>query len=78
MERNELDIKQISSSDYYDLVDEDTGEALDAQMVAEGVNREMKFLDEQKLGETVDRSTVKSTVWTARWVHRVKGDGVRS
>eukprot|EP00971_Amphidinium_carterae_P100447 1986730-Amphidinium_carterae.1 len=31
MERNELDFKQISSSDYYDLVDEDTGEALDAQ-----------------------------------------------
>eukprot|EP00971_Amphidinium_carterae_P242242 4810005-Amphidinium_carterae.1 len=53
MEKNELDYKQISSSDYYyDL--------------------------EQKLGETVDRSTVRSTVWTARWVHRVKGDGVRS
>eukprot|EP00971_Amphidinium_carterae_P189238 3756456-Amphidinium_carterae.1 len=38
----------------------------------------MKFLEEQKLGETVDRSTVKLTVWTARWVHRVKGEGVRS
>eukprot|EP00971_Amphidinium_carterae_P102644 2031730-Amphidinium_carterae.1 len=38
----------------------------------------MKFLGEQKLGETVDRSTVKSTVWTARWVHRAKGEGVRS
>eukprot|EP00971_Amphidinium_carterae_P168477 3337983-Amphidinium_carterae.1 len=38
----------------------------------------MKFLEEQKLGETVDRSTVRSKVWTARWVHRVKGDGVRS
>eukprot|EP00971_Amphidinium_carterae_P078570 1554430-Amphidinium_carterae.1 len=38
----------------------------------------MKFLEEQRLGETVLRNTVKSTVWTARWVHRVKGDGVRS
>eukprot|EP00971_Amphidinium_carterae_P071253 1409100-Amphidinium_carterae.1 len=38
----------------------------------------MKFLEEQKLGETVDRRNVKSTIWTARWVHRVKGDGVRS
>eukprot|EP00971_Amphidinium_carterae_P338375 6475659-Amphidinium_carterae.1 len=78
MEKNELDYKQIRSYDYYDLVDEDTGEALDAQKVAEGANREMKFLEEQKLGETVRRSTVRSTIWTARWVHRVKGDGVRS
>eukprot|EP00971_Amphidinium_carterae_P181975 3611212-Amphidinium_carterae.1 len=38
----------------------------------------MKFLEEQKLGETILRSAVKSTIWTARWVHRVKGDGVRS
>eukprot|EP00971_Amphidinium_carterae_P253646 5035649-Amphidinium_carterae.1 len=36
MEKNELEYKQISSSDYHDLVDEDTGEALDAQKVAEG------------------------------------------
>eukprot|EP00971_Amphidinium_carterae_P195626 3882197-Amphidinium_carterae.1 len=81
MEKNgleSLDFKQISSSEYYDLVDEDTGEPLDAQKVVEGVNREMQFLEEQKLGETFDRSTVKSTLWTARWVHRVKGDGVRS
>eukprot|EP00971_Amphidinium_carterae_P159275 3157543-Amphidinium_carterae.1 len=74
MERNELDYKQISSSDYHNLLAEDTGEALDSQKVAEGVNREMKFLEEQKLGETVNRSSVRSTVWTARWVHRVKGD----
>eukprot|EP00971_Amphidinium_carterae_P275023 5457022-Amphidinium_carterae.1 len=38
----------------------------------------MQFLGEQKLGEIVDRNSVKSTVWTARWAHRVKGDGVRS
>eukprot|EP00971_Amphidinium_carterae_P021928 432784-Amphidinium_carterae.1 len=38
----------------------------------------MKFLEEQKLGETVDRNTVRSVIWTARWVHRVRGDGVRS
>eukprot|EP00971_Amphidinium_carterae_P067168 1329591-Amphidinium_carterae.1 len=36
MERNELDYKMISSSDYQNLLDEDTGEALDAQKVAEG------------------------------------------
>eukprot|EP00971_Amphidinium_carterae_P002922 57197-Amphidinium_carterae.1 len=38
----------------------------------------MKFLDEQRLGEPVLRSTVRSVIWTTRWVHRVKGDGVRS
>eukprot|EP00971_Amphidinium_carterae_P009649 190552-Amphidinium_carterae.1 len=38
----------------------------------------MKFLEEQKLGETELRNTVRSTIWTARRVHRVKGDGVRS
>eukprot|EP00971_Amphidinium_carterae_P277040 5497876-Amphidinium_carterae.1 len=38
----------------------------------------MKFLEEQRLGETVSRQSVTGTVWTARWVHRVKGDGVRS
>eukprot|EP00971_Amphidinium_carterae_P220926 4386304-Amphidinium_carterae.1 len=62
----------------YNLVDEDNGEPLDAQKVAEGVNREMKFLEEQRLGEPVLRKTVRSVIWTARWVHRTKGDGVRS
>eukprot|EP00971_Amphidinium_carterae_P118766 2352856-Amphidinium_carterae.1 len=38
----------------------------------------MKFLEEQRLGEPVLRKTVKSVIWTARWVHRIKGDGVRS
>eukprot|EP00971_Amphidinium_carterae_P092155 1824841-Amphidinium_carterae.1 len=38
----------------------------------------MRFLEEQRLGEPVLRSTVRSTIWTARWVHRVKGDGARS
>eukprot|EP00971_Amphidinium_carterae_P206505 4097718-Amphidinium_carterae.1 len=50
MEKNDLDYRHISPMDYYDLVDEDTGEPLDAQKVAEGVSREMKFLDEQRLG----------------------------
>eukprot|EP00971_Amphidinium_carterae_P176304 3495095-Amphidinium_carterae.1 len=78
MEKNHLDYRHISPSDYYNLVDEDTGEPLDAQKVAEGVNRVMKFLDEQRLGEPVLRRTVRSVIWTARWVHRIKGDGVRS
>eukprot|EP00971_Amphidinium_carterae_P296462 5889180-Amphidinium_carterae.1 len=40
----------------------------------------MKFLEEQRLGEPVLRKnvTAKSATWTARWVHRIKGDGVRS
>eukprot|EP00971_Amphidinium_carterae_P202812 4024633-Amphidinium_carterae.1 len=36
METNVLDYKCISQADYQNLVDEDTGEALDAQKVAEG------------------------------------------
>eukprot|EP00971_Amphidinium_carterae_P014414 284679-Amphidinium_carterae.4 len=42
--------------------------------------REMKFLDEQRLGEPYLRKDVpeRAVVWTARWVHRIKGDGVRS
>eukprot|EP00971_Amphidinium_carterae_P149924 2972312-Amphidinium_carterae.1 len=78
MEKNVLDYKYINQADYQDLVDEDTGEPRDAQKVAEGLNREMKFLNEQTLGEIVDRNAAKSTVWTARWVHRVKGEGVRA
>eukprot|EP00971_Amphidinium_carterae_P349130 6490861-Amphidinium_carterae.3 len=40
----------------------------------------MKFLDEQRLGEPYLRKDVpeRAVVWTARWVHRIKGDGVRS
>eukprot|EP00971_Amphidinium_carterae_P186320 3698486-Amphidinium_carterae.1 len=44
----------------------------------------MKFLEEQRLGEPFERSKVSlqagkaTTIWTARWVHRLKGDGVRS
>eukprot|EP00971_Amphidinium_carterae_P086194 1705375-Amphidinium_carterae.2 len=80
VEKNLLEYSNISPSDYYDLVDEDNGQPLDPQQVAEGVKREMKFLDEQRLGEPYPRSKVpgKAVIWTARWVHRVKGDGVRS
>eukprot|EP00971_Amphidinium_carterae_P173428 3437877-Amphidinium_carterae.2 len=80
MERHEMDYSNISPSDYYDLVDEDNGQPLDAQKVAEGIHREMKFLDEQRLGEMYLRKNVpeRAVVWTTRWVHRVKGDGVRS
>eukprot|EP00971_Amphidinium_carterae_P195430 3878317-Amphidinium_carterae.2 len=69
MEKNQLDYSHINPSDYYDLVDEDNGQPLDAQKVAEGVNREMKFLEEQRLGEPVLRKnvTAKSVIWTARW-----------
>eukprot|EP00971_Amphidinium_carterae_P326614 6457516-Amphidinium_carterae.2 len=38
----------------------------------------MKFLEEQRLGEPVRRKTVRSVIWTARWVRRIKGDGIRS
>eukprot|EP00971_Amphidinium_carterae_P007033 139166-Amphidinium_carterae.1 len=51
MEKNQLDYSHINPSDYYDLVNEDNRQPLDAQKVAEGVNREMKFLEEQRLGE---------------------------
>eukprot|EP00971_Amphidinium_carterae_P079274 1568550-Amphidinium_carterae.3 len=66
------------AADYYNLVDEDNGQPLDARKVAEGVHREMKFLDEQGLGEPYPRDKVpeKAVVWTARWVRRIKGDGV--
>eukprot|EP00971_Amphidinium_carterae_P236061 4685016-Amphidinium_carterae.2 len=80
MEKNELDYSNISTADYCDLVDEDNGQPLDAQKVAEGVHREMKFLSEQRLGEPYLRKNVpeKAVVWTTRWVHRVIVDGVRS
>eukprot|EP00971_Amphidinium_carterae_P348551 6490556-Amphidinium_carterae.1 len=80
MERNELDYGEISPEHYYDLVDEDNGQPLDAQTVAEGVRREMKFLDEQRLREPYLRKEVpeRAVVWTAKMVHRIKGDGVRS
>eukprot|EP00971_Amphidinium_carterae_P254076 5044036-Amphidinium_carterae.3 len=80
MEKNQLDYSHINPSYYYDLVDEDNGQPLDAQKAAEGVNRETRFLEEQRLGEPVLRKdvTAKSVIWTARWVHRIKGDGVRS
>eukprot|EP00971_Amphidinium_carterae_P351543 6492157-Amphidinium_carterae.9 len=75
-----MDYSNIDPSDYYDLVDEDIGQRLDAQKVAQGVNREMKFPEEQKLGEPFLRKDVpeRAVIWTARWVHRVKGDGVSS
>eukprot|EP00971_Amphidinium_carterae_P202984 4027980-Amphidinium_carterae.1 len=39
----------------------------------------MKFLEEKRLGEPVPRKNVtESVIWTTRWVHRTKGDGVRS
>eukprot|EP00971_Amphidinium_carterae_P268220 5321508-Amphidinium_carterae.1 len=39
----------------------------------------MKFLEEQRLGEPVLQKSVtaKSVIWTARWVHRIKGDRLR-
>eukprot|EP00971_Amphidinium_carterae_P317583 6313129-Amphidinium_carterae.1 len=82
-QKNHLDCSHIDPSDYYHLVDEDgldSGQPLDAQKVVDGVNREMKFLEEQRLGEPVlsKNVTEKSVIWTARWVHRIKGDGVRS
>eukprot|EP00971_Amphidinium_carterae_P139667 2767031-Amphidinium_carterae.1 len=63
-----LDYSHINTSDYYDLVDEDNRQPLDAQKVAEGLNREMSFLEEQRLGEPVLRKNVieKSIVWTTR------------
>eukprot|EP00971_Amphidinium_carterae_P025540 503838-Amphidinium_carterae.2 len=36
MEKNHLDYSHINPSDYYDLVNEDNGQPLDAQKVAEG------------------------------------------
>eukprot|EP00971_Amphidinium_carterae_P241348 4792200-Amphidinium_carterae.2 len=62
MERNELDYSNIDPEQYYHLVDEDNGQPLDAQKVAEGVGREMKFLDEQRLGEPYLRSKVPEKV----------------
>eukprot|EP00971_Amphidinium_carterae_P154148 3057136-Amphidinium_carterae.5 len=58
MERNELDYSNIDPDleQYHNLVDEDNDQPLDAQRVAEGVRREMKFLDEQRLGEPYLRS----------------------
>eukprot|EP00971_Amphidinium_carterae_P349578 6491090-Amphidinium_carterae.1 len=40
----------------------------------------MKFLEEQRLGDPYLRKDVpeRAVVWTVRWVHRMKGDGVRS
>eukprot|EP00971_Amphidinium_carterae_P151969 3011739-Amphidinium_carterae.3 len=80
MDKNVMDYGNISASDYYDLVDEDNGQPLDAQKMAEGVHREMKFLGEQRLGEPYLRKNVPETavVWTARCVHRIKGDDIRS
>eukprot|EP00971_Amphidinium_carterae_P331943 6465804-Amphidinium_carterae.3 len=48
----------ISPEYYYNLVDEDNGQSLDAQQVADGVRQEMKFLDEQRLGEPYLRREV--------------------
>eukprot|EP00971_Amphidinium_carterae_P172664 3422656-Amphidinium_carterae.3 len=78
MDKNEVDYSNISAAEYYDLVDEDTGQKL--QPSRGGVHREMKFLKEQRLGEPFPRNQVpgKAVIWTARWVHRIKGDGVRS
>eukprot|EP00971_Amphidinium_carterae_P312416 6209288-Amphidinium_carterae.2 len=72
MDKNELDYSNISAEDYYDLVDEDNGQPLEPNKVAEGVHREMQFLNEQRLGEPYPRDKVpeKAIVWTARWVAR--------
>eukprot|EP00971_Amphidinium_carterae_P285430 5666810-Amphidinium_carterae.2 len=69
MERNEMDCSNIRPEHYYDLVDEDNGQPLDARKVAEGVHLEMKFLDEQRLADTYLRKDVpeSAVVWTARW-----------
>eukprot|EP00971_Amphidinium_carterae_P293160 5820480-Amphidinium_carterae.3 len=61
MEKNHLDYSHIIPSDYYNLVDEDNGQPLDAQKPV--------------LRKNV---TAKSVMWTTRWIHRIKGDGVRS
>eukprot|EP00971_Amphidinium_carterae_P024649 486000-Amphidinium_carterae.1 len=80
MERNSVDYSNISPEYYYDLVDEDNGQPLGARKVAEGVHQEMRFLDEQRLGEPYLRKDMpeRAVIWTARWVPRIKGDGVRS
>eukprot|EP00971_Amphidinium_carterae_P351973 6492370-Amphidinium_carterae.2 len=57
-EKNVLEYSNISPEYYYDLVDEDNVQPLDAQKVVEGVHREMKFLNEQRLGEPYPRDKV--------------------
>eukprot|EP00971_Amphidinium_carterae_P349481 6491037-Amphidinium_carterae.5 len=77
MVRNHLDCSHIDPSDYYNLVDViDSMRTTDnhsmlRRLLIKVVNREMKFLEEQRLGEPVLRKNVtgKSVIWTARWVH---------
>ena len=58
--------------------DEDDGAPLDPVQVAEGVSRELDFMEELGVGEVVDRPPRGTKVWSCRWCHRQKPDKVRS
>ena len=62
---------------YYE---EDDGSILPSDQVHAGINRELDRMARLNVSSRVLRSDVPkgSKVWSARWCHRRKGDGVRS
>ena len=62
---------------YYE---EDDGQVLPTEQAHEGMQRELQLMKELEVSERVLRTDVPSgkKVWSTRWCHRRKGDGVRS
>eukprot|EP00971_Amphidinium_carterae_P345650 6486729-Amphidinium_carterae.1 len=79
-ETNELQTPQTHEEAYQNIMDEDTHIPLDPVKIAAGVQRELKFMMELELGRPCLCSEVPKDVrvWSTRWVHRAKGEDVRS
>ena len=60
--------------------EEDDGTWLDPMQVKEGMERELNLMNQLEVYEELNREDLPrgTKVWTARWCHRKKGDGVRS
>ena len=71
------DTVETRVTDYWD---EDGGEWLEPAKVHQGMKREGTLMNELDVAETVNRSSVPAgtRVWSGRWCHRKKADGVRS
>ena len=71
------DTVETRVTDYWD---EDDGEWLDPAKVQQGMKREETLMNELDVAETMKRSSVPAgtRVWSGRWGHRKKADGVRS